>query len=53
MFLIIIAVIILFAGVALYVQSQKSENMREGTEKLSAEQVVDLEVQADRGAQNR
>lgn len=46
-FLIIIAAIVLFGGVAWFLQSQNTGNEREGTERLTAEQVVDLEVQAE------
>lgn len=44
----VLGAIIILAGVAYYMQMQKtSMDGREGTEKLSADQVVGLEVQAD------
>ncbi len=51
--LIIIGGIILCGGVAWFLQSQDSGGEREGTQQLTAEQVVDLEVQAEQGGQNR
>ncbi len=45
--MIIIAAIIVLGGVAWFLQSQNAGSEREGTERLTAEQVVDLEVQAE------